>query len=229
MPEGTVMQSPALPHPEPGSAQLDGHRIRQSWWAESSSMGLAAFKASALHRINMALKIRQKQESCCSWIIGWHPLSLVLPRLIFETGHLSQRLLFQSHFAHGAVHFSLPSVIPQMGFTPPTCIIQNKQQYKYKISWQTSVKLFWYNPVNTPAIQQSTESISCFQFKQKYWSHPSILLEGKPKTSGNSKRNGLCFEQGSSLLQWWSDTSITVLLYSSCFCFSCPFSSSHPC
>lgn len=88
MPEGTMMQSPALPHPEPGSAQLDQHRVKAELRAQS--MGLAAFKASALHHINMALKIRQKQESCCSWIIGWHPLSLVLTTLIYKTRHLTQ-------------------------------------------------------------------------------------------------------------------------------------------
>lgn len=101
-------------------------------------------------------------------IIYWHPLSLVLLRLIYKTGHLSLSLLLQSYFAPGTVHFSSPYVTPQTGFILPTCIIQNKQQYKYKTSWQLSVKLFQYNPVNTPAIQQSTESTFCSQFKRKY-------------------------------------------------------------
>lgn len=76
-------------------------------------------------------------------VICWHPLPLVLLRLIYKTGHLSPRLLFQSHFACGAVHDTSPRVIPQMGSTLPSCIVQNIQQYKYKTSWQTRVKLFW--------------------------------------------------------------------------------------
>lgn len=76
-------------------------------------------------------------------VICWHPLFLVLLQLIYKTEHVSPRLLFQPHFAHGAARYSSPCVIPQTGFTLPTCIIQNIQQYKYKTSWQTSVKLFW--------------------------------------------------------------------------------------
>lgn len=64
MSEGNMMQSPTLPpHPEPGSAQLDQHgsKAQLPGSAKSSSTMLAAFGVSALHHVDMSLKIRQKQ------------------------------------------------------------------------------------------------------------------------------------------------------------------------
>lgn len=63
------MQSPTIvrvvppPDPEPGSAQLDqyGSKAQLPGSAKSSSTVLAAFGVSALHHVDMSLKIRQKQ------------------------------------------------------------------------------------------------------------------------------------------------------------------------
>lgn len=80
-------------------------------------------------------------------IICWHLLSLELLRLIYKTGHLSLRLLLQSCFALGRVHFSSPCATPQTGFT----LQRTQQQCKYKPAECKAI---------TPALQQPKESTS---------------------------------------------------------------------
>lgn len=176
-------------HPEPRSEQLDQHGVKALQELKHCAGCLGDIcTASCRH----GPQIKTETGKQLFLIICWHLLSLELLRLIYKTGHVSLRLLLQSCFASGRVHFSSPCATPQTGFT----LQRTQQQCKYKPDECKAI------PVEccTSSCHTTTHRKHlCSQFKQKYWSYPSFLLEGKPKTSGNSKRNGLCFEQGSSL------------------------------
>lgn len=123
MSEGNMIQSP--PHPEPGSEQLDQHGVKTLQELKHCAGCLRDICTASCRHVP---QIKTETGKQLFLIICWHLLSVELLRLIYKTGHLLLRLLFQSDFTSGTVHFSLPRAAPQTGFT-----LQSKQQQcKYK-------------------------------------------------------------------------------------------------
>lgn len=150
------MQSPTLPPPR---AQV---RTAGAPWSESSAGTrtlLAALGIAALHHIGMALKTETGKQLFL--IICWHLLSLELLRLIYKTGHLSLRLLLQSCFAFGRVHFSSSCATPQTGFT----LQRTQQQCKYK---PAECKATPAECCTSSCHTTTQRKRLCSQFKQKY-------------------------------------------------------------
>lgn len=132
--------------PSPTLSQGQNSWISMEWrLCKSSSTVLAALGISALHHVDRSLTFTQNQESKLFLITCWHLLSLELLRLVYKTGHLSLRLLLQSCFASGTVHFS-------SGCATPRQVLHCRANSSSASTNQLSGKLFQYNAVHTPTI-----------------------------------------------------------------------------
>lgn len=154
---GTLHRVRPSPHPEPGSEQLDQHGVKALQELKHCA-GCLGDICIASGRDVPQLKTEPRKQLFL--IIRWHLLSLELLRLIYKTEHLSLRLLLHPCFAGGTEHFSSTCA------TPPQVLHCRVNSSSVNTN-QLSVKLFRYNAVHTPAIQQSKKHL-CSQFKQKY-------------------------------------------------------------
>lgn len=117
------------PYPEPRSEQLEA--VSGEWrLCKNSSTVLVALGDICTASCRHGSQIKTETGKQLFLITCWHLLSLELLRLIYNTGHLSLRLLLQSCLASGTVHFSSPCATPQTGFTPQS----KQQQCKYKLA-----------------------------------------------------------------------------------------------